>query len=266
MRTMSIGATSATWSDAGISGSLHWGTLDETGLRRLVSILECPEPTEAGTGFVLADCQEVDRLDGEALLALTTAKEGPFMPWSWPIMARHVVIVPGGIPGFLLAGALPSLVPSCPVRCVRTVGEALRYAQHPEAASAHAAAVAAVSQERNRPALVRQLVLQLRKDLVDATVERTASALRTSVRALQRALQQYGTSFSDELRRARVAAAEELLAHSDAKIDTIAGRVGLGTGSRMNAVLRRELNVTASELRNKVRSGPPVRECRRQVV
>ena len=70
-----------------------------------------------------------------------------------------------------------------------------------------------------------------------------------STRTLQRELHQLATSFSDELRRVRIATAELLLAQTDLKIEAIATQVGFGTASRMSATLRRELNVTASELR-----------------
>jgi transcriptional regulator GlxA family with amidase domain len=90
-------------------------------------------------------------------------------------------------------------------------------------------------------------------DLVEASVERCATALAVSVRTLQRELTRAGTSFSDELRRARVAAAGELLRLADTKLEAIAARVGFGSSARMNEALRRELGVTARELRDRAR-------------
>jgi transcriptional regulator GlxA family with amidase domain len=56
---------------------------------------------------------------------------------------------------------------------------------------------------------------------------------------LQRELARVDTSFSEELRRVRLATAESLLMASDLDIDAIAHEVGLGNASRMSALLRR---------------------------
>jgi transcriptional regulator GlxA family with amidase domain len=84
---------------------------------------------------------------------------------------------------------------------------------------------------------------------VSPTIDVVATALGMSTRTLQRELRRLDTSFSDELRRVRIAAAEALLVLTDLKIDAIATQVGFGTASRMSASLRRERNLTASELR-----------------
>jgi AraC family transcriptional activator FtrA len=81
------------------------------------------------------------------------------------------------------------------------------------------------------------------------TVEGCAAALHTSERTMQRRLREAGTSFGEQLRRARVGAAWELLRFSDLKIDAIAARVGLGTASRMSAVFRTDMGVTPTQFR-----------------
>ena len=84
---------------------------------------------------------------------------------------------------------------------------------------------------------------------MNASLDGCAAALGLSGRTLQRELHRRDTSFSDELRRARVAAAGQLLRMTDLKMEAIAQRVGFGTASRMSAMLRRELSATPSMVR-----------------
>src|SRR5262249_15290928 len=142
-----------------------------------------------------------------------------------------------------------------PFRFVAQLADAFTFLDHPDAPAAYDAATRIASAARGTAALLGQLRVQLARDLAGASVEGAAAALGRSARTFQRELQALGTSFTDELRRARVAAAQELLTMSDLKIDAIAARVGFGTASRMSAALRRELGVTASELRARGRAG-----------
>jgi hypothetical protein len=66
---------------------------------------------------------------------------------------------------------------------------------------------------------------------------------------LQRRLRAAGTSFGEQLRRARINAAWQLVRFSDLKIDAIASHVGLGNSSRLGSIFRAELGMTAAQLR-----------------
>jgi AraC-like DNA-binding protein len=247
-----VGRTFAIWCGApDLTGTILWGVPDERDVREYVSLLEhARHPDMSADRRAIMDCRAIERVDTETLLTFTTLARG-WMRLSSPRTKRHAVVVPDGISEILLAGAMIAVGPSHPFRVVRDLDEALAFLDHPAAGAAHEAAMALAAGVRGRSALLGRLRLQLAVQLADATVERAASGLRLSTRTLQRELRAQGTTFSDELRRARVAAAAELLRLSDLKIEVIANRVGFCSASRASAAIRRELGVTASELRGR---------------
>lgn len=75
--------------------------------------------------------------------------------------------------------------------------------------------------------------------LVTAEIEQAAKAAGVSARTLQRLLKSAGTSFRDELERARMAEARRLLADTSLKIGLIARHVGYTSPQRFAALFRR---------------------------
>ncbi len=252
-----IGPSFVIWCAApDLAGTILWGALDDHDVREMMQVGEfIRHPSISGSRCALVDARDLERVDGDMLLGFTTAARDRMPQWSRQIR-RQAVVVPEGLSGILVAGGMASLSPTHPLRAMLDLQAAFDFLDHPAARDAHAAAMALSIAARGRSALIGRLRSQLALDLIAAAVEDCAGALGFSARTLQRELHRLGTSFSDELRRARVAAAEEMLRLSDVKIESIATRVGFGTSSRMSAALRRELSVTASELRARVR--PPL--------
>jgi len=249
-----IGPTYVIWCDApDLQGAVVWGELDERSVRDMLAIGKfVHHPDIAERRRVLVDCRDLLRIDADVLLGFTEAARDRVTTWAGGL-ERQAILVPLGLGGILIAGALPSVGAVHPLRFGSDVAAALEFVDHPAARDAHLAAMAIAAMVRGPSTLLFRLRAHLGRDLAEATVESVAAALGMSTRTLQRDLERLETSFRDELRRARIAAAEVLLVHSDLKIDAIATQVGFGNASRMTASLRRELNVTASELRARVR-------------
>ncbi len=244
-----IGATYVVWCAASdLQGSIIWGALDDTAIRELLAVGDLVRnPAISRQRRALTDLSAVDRVEPDVLLGFTsTARTNA--PWS-TTLERHALVVPVGLSGMMMAGALPTSRADHPVRIAHDVESAFVQLEHPLARQAYAAASAVVAGVRGSSVLLSRLRGHLVRGLDSATIDSSAGALGMSTRTLQRQLQQLATSFSDELRKARVATAESLLVHTDLKIEAIATQVGFGTASRMSAYLRRELNVTATELR-----------------
>jgi transcriptional regulator GlxA family with amidase domain len=89
--------------------------------------------------------------------------------------------------------------------------------------------------------------------LADAALQDAASELRISVRTLQRALSDAGSSFRRELARARVERAATLLAMTDDKVAAIARRVGCASTSHLWVLFRRFGLGSPIEYRQKLR-------------
>jgi AraC-like DNA-binding protein len=237
-----------------LQGTIVWGTLDEACVRQMMAIGGfIHRPEIAARRRVLVDCRDLERIDADVLLGFTALARERVPAWQGGL-ERQAIIVPAGLIGILVAGAMPSIGVGHPLRFAQDVDDALAFVDHAGARTAHAQATELAEGVRGRSALLYRLRAEIGRALADTTVDRCAAALAMSTRTLQRELERLETSFSDELRRVRIAAAETLLVHTGVKIDAIASQVGFGTASRMSAVLRRELDLTAGELRARARA------------
>jgi AraC-like DNA-binding protein len=149
--------------------------------------------------------------------------------------------------GVALAGIVPIVSARYPFRVAPDPRVALR------AVSSRGDEIATeleriVEEARSAPYLVLQLRAALRREHAKTSIRAVARSLGSSVRALQRALRESGTSFRDELKQARFSAARDLLVSSDAKISAVARRVGLSEG-RLVELVREKAHVTPAELR-----------------
>lgn len=235
-------------------GTIQWGTPEERDVHDMLAIADAILRSSwlAPAGCLLMDCSEIERVDPDVMVAVAASVRDLLPRWS-PRILRHAVVVPSDVRGILLSGALPMVAPSHAFQFSPNLDSALTFLGHAGGAEAHAAASEIANQVRGSSRLVSRLREVLLRDLVEASVDRSAMALGLSPRTLQRELARCGTSFSDELRRARVGVARDLLVTSDAKVESIAARVGFGSASRMSVALRRELGATAGELRERAR-------------
>ncbi|HEY5949561.1 MAG TPA: helix-turn-helix transcriptional regulator [Kofleriaceae bacterium] len=245
-----IGPSFAIWCYApDLHGATLWGEVDERSLREMMAIGRFSQhPAMGSRRRVLTDCRDVERPDAAVLLGFVDSAREQLADWSTGL-DRQALVVPAGPAGILLSGALPLAGLDHSLRVTTDIDAALAFLVHPAATAAYAAATTMIAGTRGRPALLSRLRAQLATDLNHATIESTAAALGMSTRTLQRELQRLNTSYSEQLRHARVVTAEALLFHTDLKIEAIATQVGYGTASRMSLTLRRELSLTASELR-----------------
>jgi len=232
-----------------LQGSLLWGTLDERVIAEMMKVGEFIHHREiAPARRVITDLREVERADADILLGFAAAARARVASWAGGLQ-RQALLVPPGLAGMMMAGALPMAGVEHALHIAHDLDSALGFIDHPLAAASHAAVTAIAAATRGPSALIARVRAHLGTDLHGATIDRCATALGMSTRTLQRELHRLDTSFSEELRRVRIATAEALLVHTDLKIDTIAVQVGFGNASRMSALLRRTMHLTAGELR-----------------
>ena len=249
-----ITASFALWCYApDLQGGMMWGTLDERTRRDWFAATRYIEHRSIATPRrTLIDFSGLERVDNDAIAAFVAAAPERISTW-WRGLERQAMIVPEGVGGVMLAGAVTMSGAQHVLRVVHNATDAIACIEHPHAAVAHTAASQLVAAYRGLPLVLARLRAQLASHLDAATIESSAAALHMSTRTLQRELKRLRTSFSEQLRLVRIATAERLLVHSDHKIQSIAREVGLGTASRMSAALRRDRKMTASELRAALR-------------
>jgi AraC-like DNA-binding protein len=245
-----VGRTFVAWcATHDLVGTTQWGEPDESDVRAMIQLMDIVDhPELAATGCVLMDCREIERVALDVLMLFVEHARRSLERWASRI-TRQAVIIPHGLRGLLLAAPLPLLSPGYPFRFAVDLDDAIAFLEHPDAHVMLAEIDAIAASARGVAPMLARLRAVLARDLVGATVKSCARALASSTRSLQRELGSLETSFSAELRRARVEAAVELLRTSDMKVAAIANSVGFGTASRMNVVLRSAVGMTARELR-----------------
>ncbi|CAN5658038.1 hypothetical protein BH09MYX1_BH09MYX1_03390 [soil metagenome] len=206
-----------------LSGASLWGRPDADQTRVIMRLFdEYPRVMDPKFDMIL-DTRDVEAIDGEALEVLTG--------WMWDHRdvfdhGRITSVVREGPTGFLLAGLLP------------TIGNASRFRVTTDAPSAFHTILGEsgielsdeveliVARLRGLPREL-QLVRALLVRRLDATVDDAAKELGMSARSLQRSLANAGTSFHDEVVKARITLACELLLTTDLKVGAIATRLGI---------------------------------------
>ena len=121
------------------------------------------------------------------------------------------------------------------------------------AGSAARAELDAVTAPFDVSPLLRRIRELIADDPRRASLERVAAAAGQSARSLQRHLADHGTSFRDELGRARVIAAKALLAETDDKVESIARELGFASAAAFTAMFGRELGESPQAFRDKRR-------------
>lgn len=107
------------------------------------------------------------------------------------------------------------------------------------------------------PAALRRVLQGLLAADRRPTVEAAASALNTSVRSLQRALDEAGSSFSAERDAVRLALARRYLSHPDLRVETVAARLGFAEAGVFVRAFRRWTGETPARWRRTALSGSP---------
>lgn len=253
-----LGETQLVWcSDPETCGSTHWGHPTERDARELTRALELSRhPALAGGFEVFMDAHAIDRVDWAGFKELFGYVRERLTEWATTIR-RQAVIVPSGPAGALLAGMVPLVGMTYPMRFFPDAEAAIDYLAwraRPDALAAIAEVGTLAFVARGVPATVKRLRTWLEGALDRPTVEAAASALRLSPRTLQRELTTAATSFTAEVHAARVRVATELLENTDNKIEVIARAVGCGSASQLSALFRRHVGETPARHRARMRT------------
>jgi len=99
------------------------------------------------------------------------------------------------------------------------------------------------------PALVRRVRDAIERQLCEATLETIAVQLGVGARTLQRQLSSHGTSFRDELVRARIWAAKTRLLEGREKVESIARTLGFASTASFSTSFHKIVGVAPSAFR-----------------
>lgn len=201
--------------------------------------------------FVL-DLRELDSVSSGAFVLVRE-----FAMTSKPGLRRMAVMVGEHTTGGVIQVGLYVLRPprfawsSC-----RSYGEAAAWLERPDGATA-LGAVERRAGEREIETTPLSRLRALLSRAPDTSMDAVARDLGLSTRSLQRALADWGTTFSDERDRSRVLHAQDLLRDPDAKLDAVAAAVGCGDRRSLNRLFRRVTGESPAEFRRRRGLGGP---------
>jgi AraC-like DNA-binding protein len=232
-----------------VLGSLHVTLLHgrATGdtARELVAVLE-RQPFEARR-LSLFDASATEAIETEAFTVLTEHQNRRRDDLA-RVVIRQAIVTPSGMPGAIVTGYRAVFDFAYPVAYFAERGAALTYLERADAAAEIDELAALVAGDPT----VRRLRALLESGAT-ATLADAARRLAVSERSLQRHLRSAETSFSDELRAARIAIAKRLLVETDKKLAAIAVEAGCASLQSFSAVFRRATGETPSEFRERRR-------------
>jgi AraC-like DNA-binding protein len=239
-----------------LCGSIHWGRPTDADAAALVRRLEIAVHPALGSGFDnIIDARAMESFDWPAFGVVSDFVRRRLTTLNRRVH-QHAILVPPGLVGALVAGLLPLVGPSYPMRFFTTAEEAQAWIVRPDLAAVLEEAQQLADEARGVTPLLRSLRHRLDGALADATVPAMARALGIAPRSLQRELERQETNFRTELMDARVRAACLLLEASEDKIEAIARRVGWGSSSQMSAIFRRQVGETPASYRTRRRKQP----------
>lgn len=223
-----VGGCAVVWCTLpSLCGAVIWGKPSREQVGELTGVFEGYKSL-AQRFDVILDASRVEGVDLEALNVLVEWLRSHRTTLIERVRLQRGTPPPGPI-GFLVAGILPILGKTHPFRIVDRPEDAYVEAlDDPDAGGALASELdGIVARARAMPVELSKLraLLRERPDTMDAP--RAAEQLRIPVRTLQRLLAHAGTTFREELRQARFAAASELLRGSDVKLAVVAARLGI---------------------------------------
>lgn len=216
---------------------------DLEALARLFA-LELRPPAEPHASLI--DARRIERVEPRAFEVLTAYVEeqrGAMQRW----VTRLAIVRPDGFVGALAAGFYETTEPPYPVQIFADAASALAWLGRDPAIEA--AWADAVERMAGAPELLGELARALDARLPEASIERAAQDLGTSVRTLQRRLREHDTTFRERLALAQVAAAKRWLRQTDAPVSRIAYEVGCGTPQQLSRLFRRVTGQTPTAWR-----------------
>jgi AraC-like DNA-binding protein len=219
-----------------LCGTVLWGRPGDSAIRCMVRLWEFDR--RLARYDVVTDAARLEGIDPEGFKVLLDYVQARMEDYNTRVN-RVAIVYPGGVDGASVAGFTPLVGPRYDWRVFGEARQGFGWLAHPAGEELHAEVNALVLSLMGLPPSLWRLRQHLALSLTTATVARAAQALSVSVRTLQRDLHGAGTSFRDELARARLDAARRLLGETDLKLDEIARKVGLSSNAHLAALCRR---------------------------
>lgn len=231
-----------------------FGAMAERDLGDLFACIDAVMDTAKAPLDVLSDATLAQIKDvGAAGMALLYRYTSEHKERLTRCIRRHAITATDTPGGAFLGGLGDVNEARHPWRLMRSVDEALAWFGREDGPALAAEMAELIAHARHGGALLLEIEARLKESPTHAIGE-VARSLGMSVRALQRACGDQGTTFRELHRRALLERARALLSESDLKIEGIARELGLRSRSHFMALFRSATGTTPSEYRRLARS------------
>lgn len=241
------GRTWLVWSwDRTLGGFTLWGTPDANDAAAVVELFDLPPTPEPLD--VLVDARRVEGVEPTGF-AKFTAGLTRHLPVVEKVVRRTAVVLPGGWVGAVVAGVQHVVGSRYRWQTFSSMEPALEFLARRELPEALQEVAALVDETMNQQPLVPRLEDFLAQRGFDVTIHDAALELGVSVRSLQRALSDGGTTYRDEVIRSRRLLAQKLLAETDDKLESVALSAGFSSLQHFSTQFKRWTGMTPSDYR-----------------
>ena len=217
---------------------IMWGHIGKRDIAELLEAL-IASGRRAVQRDAIVQMQAVEGIEEEALRDVAAFMQQTAARGS-AVTMREAVVRPGGTMGMIVAGFYEVVAPLYPVKMCATLDDALDGLAVD--ATTREWLVHHSEEERQRGLQTNDLAYRLREYLAthvrDVSLATAAAELKVSLRTLQRRLRDAGIRFDDELGRARLAAAKNLLLRTEHDLKRIGLEVGCVSPSRLSQLFR----------------------------
>jgi AraC-like DNA-binding protein len=207
-----------------------------------------PRDGRARTAVSVVDARRLIHVDPAAFACLARYLERRWETYG-KLIRRQALIRPVGLAGTVVAGFYQVLRPSFPVAVFESLDEALEWLGPDECARARAALTTLNGEGSDDDPLVYSLRRLLESSRSKVAIGSVARELRVSERTLQRRLHAAGTTFQDEVLKARVRTGQSMMLASEANLTAIALEVGCASLQHYSALFRKVTGVSPSAWR-----------------
>lgn len=240
------GSTFVVWCHSPtLSGTVLWGAPSADDAREIARLWQYDREL-SGYDFVV-DASGLRAVDPEGLALLCQAISADLEHNTASIRRQMILLPRDPLVGAVVAGVPVFLESGHPWRAFTDEAEGLAWLSRADLPRAEISRM--VTAARSEPATLASLRAHLEQHLDSASLTEVSHALGCSTRTLQRELARQGSTFRDELRRARVAAAAQLLALGDLKVEAVAWQVGYASTSHFVSAFLRETGEEPSAYR-----------------
>jgi len=232
-----VGASWLAWcAGPDLGGTVVWGRPSERDADELSRVWEYDRALP-GRFDVVSDLSRLAAVEPRSFERLVSYVAGRRDEYDRRVR-RHALVRPAGLEGAAVAGFNLLIAPRFEWAAHATAAEAFAWLGRGDGERVRVAVEARATEAAGADLTVSSLrALLARTPQLEAAA--AAAALRLPLRTLQRTLAAAGTSFRDEVARARVDVARQLIAATDDKLDAIARRVGLASATQLARLFQR---------------------------